>query len=55
MDEHPNLSRANGSNHTKSYTSTAYAPNGATYPTHAPRMSYNAGYSSSNKEIVGYK
>lgn len=56
MDEHPNLSRANGSNHTKSYTSTAYAPNGTTYPTHPqPRMSYNPNFSNSNKEIVGYK
>lgn len=53
MDEHSGISRANGSNHTKSYTATTHMFNGATQPVQPqPRMSYNVALTNPNKDIV---
>ena len=51
MDDHSNLNRVNGTGHqTKSYTSTANMFNNGSYQPQ-PRMSYNAAYTNSNKDI----
>lgn len=51
MDDHSNQNRVNGaSNHMKSYTSATNMPNNGAYQPQ-PRMSYNAAYTHSNKDL----
>jgi hypothetical protein len=57
MDDHPGLSRANGSAYTKTFAPNPHLYNGATnHPTHPqPRMSYNPTFANSSKELPNYK